>query len=198
MDGTEPPQPPIQHKFYDLASSQNRGMPKGKNEPSLGDARSDRRSPAQMMRAMGFTQTKHMTPLQFLCAVFNNELEMIYRCEKRRKKTEEQGGIGLSYRLEAAKTAAKYLHMEMPKVTVEDEGGNYGTSLMKAAASGNERLRTRTMIIETVERISPDVPLPDASYPPMYQKDGQTVIDEQGNVEGEALNPEGDTNYDGN
>lgn len=149
-----------------------------------------------MMRAMGFCPSKNMTPLQFLIAVFNDETALIYRDEKKRKKTDDRGGIGLSYRLEAAKTAARYMHMEMPKIQINTDEGNFGESLTRAAQQGNERVRTRTVIMETIERISPDVPLADASYPPIYGQHDAVVIDEKGMVEGEMeLNPEGDKDY---
>lgn len=148
-----------------------------------------------MMRTMGFDPNTTMTPLQFLVAVYNDDLEKIFRNETKRKDAESRGGIGLSYRVEAAKTASRYIHMEMPKVSISDDTGNFGESLAQAARAGNERLRTKTMIIETIERISPDVPLPEASYPAMYGQNSEKVINEDGSVAGETLPPEGDKEY---
>lgn len=164
------PKPPVQRTHYDLTGCRN-GVKKPDNAPSAANrSNADKRSPAEMMRTLGFSPDKHMSPLQFLIAVMNDDLELIYRNEKKRARTEQKGGIGLSYRVECAKTAAKYLHMEMPKVSVQstDEEG-FGTKLAEAMISGNDRVRKKTMIIEEVQRISPDMPLPEASYPPVFE-----------------------------
>lgn len=195
MDGLPPPAPPKQVAEYNLTTSKN-GDPRAANAPKLEVMNAEDRSPASMMRAMGFMpDKKYMTPLQFLLAVVNDDLELIYKDPKKRKRTEDKGGIGLSYRVECAKTAARYMHMEMPKVSINEEGGNFGESLAKAAIAGNERLRTRTLILETVERISPDMPLSEASYPAIYQRDNTVAMNEDGVIEGEVLNPEGDKGY---
>jgi len=187
------PLPPVQHKDYDITAERELARPA--NSPPLSKANADVRNPATMMREMGFDPNTSMTPLQFLVAVYNDDVEKIYNNEVKRKRIEMKGGIGMSYRIEAAKTASKYIHMEMPKVVLGDETGNFGESLMKAARAGDGRLRTKTMIIETVERISPDVPLPEASYPPIYGQIKPVVVDEVGMVEGEVLPPEGDKDY---
>jgi hypothetical protein len=196
MDGAQapPPQPPPQIKHTELTSS-NRGKDAPEYAPRLNNATSDNRSPAMMMRSLGFCPTKHMTPLQFLIAVMNDELDMVFKNEKKKEQTRSKGGIAMSYRVECAKTAAKYMHMEMPKVEVREEGTGFGEALMRAASAGDERVRKRTMIIEQIERISPDVPLPDANYPPMYGQNNSVVLDEDGMIEGEVLNPDGDKDY---
>lgn len=189
-DGITPPTPPVQLKNLDLTRDRRRA----ENAPVRTDIRAVYRSPAEMMRELGFDPTRNMTPLQFLVAVYNNDMEAIFKDEKKRNQTAAKGGIGLSYRMECAKTAARYFHMEMPKVQINEDNGNFGESLTKAAMAGNDRLRTRQVIIETVERISPDMPLPDASYPAIYDQQ-KPVINQDGTVAGEVLNPEGDKDY---
>lgn len=176
---------PIERKAYDHASEQNWTKP-GAYAPRPDPMRtpSDDRTPAQMMRAMGFDPTKNMTPLQFLVAVYNNELGLIFKNEKRRILTETRGGIALSSRIEAAKVAAKYMHQQLPNVTILDETkGGYGEGLSSKVAKADERVRTRRVIIEEVDRISPQVPLPAASYPPDFEPDieaqGEEVDDEE-------------------
>lgn len=146
------------------------------------------------MRAMGFCPTKYMTPMQFLIAVYNDDLDLIYKNERRKKTIADRGGIGMAYRLEAAKTASKYVHMELPKTQIVEDG-DYGASLHKAALAGNDRIRKMTVIMETIENISPDIPLAEASYPAMYQRQTPVTLDEQGVPLGEDLDPEGDREY---
>lgn len=190
-----PPPPPIQREDYNLTKDYKNGGSRLEDSPRRDATRADERSPAALMRSLGFEPTRYMTPLQFLVAVFNDDMDAIYKNEKKKAAVAAKGGIGMSYRVECAKTAARYIHMEMPKVSIQDDSGNFGESLAAAARAGNERLRTRTMIIETVERISPDIPLPPANYPAMYEKGANRVINEDGSIEGEPLNPEGDKDY---
>lgn len=185
--GIRPPQPPVQRKDLDLSTH-----PDDSDNPArLGRTPNEYKSPADIMRAMGFDPTGTMTPLQFMVAVYNDDLAKIYRDEKKRKRTEDQGGIGMSYRVECAKTAAKYIHMQMPQVTIAKDGdANYGNDLAKNIAKGGERIRTKRVILETVERISPDMPLPPAQYPPALAE----------HIEGRIIDiepsAEGDMNYD--
>lgn len=163
---------------------------KGRKAPSfIVGEKSDRRSPADLMRALGFEPTRYMNPLQFLIAVMNDDLDLIFRNEARKKRMMAKGGLAVNYRIEAAKTAARYFHMELPKVTVtKDEGSGFGASLMESIEEANERASTKTrrIIIEEVQRISPDIPLTPASYPPGFDlRDEDSIID-----------AEGDTDYD--
>jgi hypothetical protein len=175
---------PVEKKQYDLSAEPR----DSKYAPTLSHDESKHRSPAALMRQMGFDPNKHMTPLQFLVAVMNDETGLIFKRDNRRKRIEDKGGIALSYRVEAAKTAAKYMHMEMPKITYEDKGvEKFGEDLARNIAAGNERVITKRMILETVERISPDIPLPPASYPPSFQNDIEVT---------ELRDLEGDTDYD--
>lgn len=193
-----PPEPPVQRKDYDLSTkpafSKNPPAPRSKDNNAY-------RSPAAMMREMGFDPTgRHMTPLQFLVAVMNDEVDMIYRDEKKRNIAKGKGGISLSYRVECAKTAAKYMHMEMPKVTITSgEEARFGDKLAESVAAGNERVRTKRIILETVERYAPDAPLAPASYPShLTDGDDPNGIGRYDDVEGTIIdgNPEGDTDYD--
>lgn len=181
---------PKQRKSHDLSKNPKVLRQKGYKAPDLvhGD-RSDSRSPDDMMRQMGFDPTKNMNPLQFLIAVMNDDLDLIFKNEKRRLRMEGKGGLAVNYRIEAAKTAAKYIHMELPKVTMtQDDKNGFGESLTNAITQGNERIRTRRMIIEEVERISPNIPLAPASYPPAFQDDVIEADDD--------ILAEGDTDYD--
>lgn len=179
---------PIQRKSFDLSQDPIELRRDGKKAPDLvHGVNSDRRDPEDLMRQMGFDPSKNMNPLQFLIAVFNDDVDLIFKNETRRKRIESKGGITLSHRIECAKTAAKFMHMELPKVSVQkEEGGGFGESLSSAIAQGNERVRTRRVILEEIERISPQIPLAPASYPP----DFQDAIDET------DLDAEGDMDYD--
>jgi len=181
---------PIQREDHDLSQDPRELRRDGKDAPKLSDGvQVGIRSPAAMMREMGFSPTSNMTPLQFLVAVYNDDLEKVFKNEKRRTRMEGKGGIALNYRIECAKTAAKYLHMEMPKVTIADDAGGFGESLSKAITDGTERVRVRETIIQTVERISPDVPLEPASYPDAFSNEAQRE-------EFADIDAEGDTDYD--
>ncbi len=185
------PEAPRQIENYDLSGKDARAR------PPISSTNTAYRTPAELMREMGFDPASTMTPMQFLLAVLNNHLDRVYTNVKKKEKTEAAGGIGMGYRLEAAKTAAKYMHMEMPKVTIDDgrEIG-FGERLSERVHNGNERVRRRTTIIETVERESPDVPLPPANYPPVYNaKLVEDVRDAKTFAEDEGINPEGDKEY---
>lgn len=195
MDGVTPPQPPKQIADHDLTTSKN-GEARKANAPSLGSTNAEYRHPADIMRALGFCPTKHMNPLQFLLAVMNDDLDLVFKRETKRAQAEARGGIGLEYRIECAKSAVKYIHMEMPKVSITDDVGNFGESLRNASSAGLERVHRKTMIIEEIERISPDVPLAAANYPPhLGLGDKPVIMNEAGIIEGEDLNPDGDQNY---
>jgi len=176
---------PIQRKDYDLSKNAR----DNDNPPTLTNEPNEYRSPAVMMRQMGFDPSKNMTPLQFLVAVMNDDLDAIFKNEKRRARYESKGGLAMNYRIEAAKTAAKYMHMQMPTVTIsEGNEGKFGEGLARGIAAGNERVTTKRIILETVERISPNVPLAPASYPPAFQEAVESEYEEIG--------AEGDTDYD--
>lgn len=182
-----PIKPPVQREDLDLSQRPN-GNPHIENPARLPHWGTDYRSPADMMRSMGFDPNSTMTPLQFLVAVYNDDLDKVFRNEKRRDRMKAKGGIAMSYRTEAAKTAAKYMHMQMPQVAVtKDERSTFGAELAAGIAKGGDRIRTKRVILETVERISPELPLPPAQYPPGYEG----VIDAQ-----IVEMAEGDTNYD--
>lgn len=179
---------PRQRKSFDLSQEPRELRRDDKQSPDLvHGVNSDRRDPADMMRQMGFDPTKNMNPLQFLIAVMNDDIDKLFKNEKRRKRIEGRGGIAINYRIEAAKTAAKFIHMELPKVSIQkDEGDGFGDSLSNAIAQGNERVRTRRVILEEIERISPQIPLAPASYPPDFQEA----------IEETDMDAEGDMDYD--
>ncbi len=172
-------------KNFDLASNPSMN----KNPPVKSDTNTGYKSPAVMMAELGFDPTKYMTPLQFLVALMNDDLALLFRNPKRLKNIENKGGIGLNHRIEAAKAAAKYMHMAMPTINIQQgDAAGFGGKLAEAVASGNERVRTKRIILETVERISPDIPLTPANYPEAFTNQIEGRI-----IEG---NPEGDTDYD--
>ena len=92
---------PIQRKDYDLTKDTD----KTDNPPeALSHDDSRFRSPAALMRQMGFDPTSSMTPLQFMTAVYNDDLEKIFKPGKRLETYKSKGGIALSYRLERPNT----------------------------------------------------------------------------------------------
>lgn len=146
-------------------------------------------SPAEQMRDMGFCPTADMTPLEFLLAVMNEDVDRLYKQEKKRNMMRAKG-IGLNYRVDCAKTAAKFMHMAMPSVHITDASEHkFGDDLAAAISEGNTRVEKRTIILETVERISPDTPLAPASYPEAFKTIKGEIIEED-------LNAEGNTDYD--
>lgn len=180
---------PKQRKKYDLSVEHRELRRDGLPAPSFKSVRSDQKSPEDLMRELGFEPTKDMTPLQFLLAVTNDRLDLIFKNETRRKRIEGKGGLAMQYRLEAAKTAVKYTEMEMPKMQIQSNAdAGFGEQLQNAIASGMTRVIQRETIIREIERISPDVPLAPASYPPDFHR---PIID----AEIEDLS-EGDTDYD--
>lgn len=182
---------PIQRKSHDLSQEPRRLKEKGRSIKIAPDpTKAEARSPDDLMRQMGFDPSKYMNPLQFLIAVQNDDLDLIFKNEKRRARMEGKGGIAMSYRTECAKTAAKYLHQQLPaiNITKSDDGG-FGDGLSQAISQGHERVRTRRVIIEEVERISPDIPLAPASYPPAL---AEVIDQEQDDID----MAEGDTDYD--
>lgn len=178
---------PVQRIDLDLSQEPRELRRDGLPAPELiSDRHSNTRNPTEMMRAMGFDPTKNFTPLQFLMAVVNDDLDMIFKNEKRRERMRGKGGLALSYRIEAAKTAAKFMHKEQPKALVKDDGAdNFGESLTKAIQGGHQRITRKTFILEEVENISPDIPLAPASYPPAFADA----------IEQEDPAAEGDTDY---
>lgn len=195
MDGIQPPLPPAQNTVYDLTGV-TLGKAKKEGAPELRHTKTEFKEPDEIMRSLGFTPDKYMNPLQFLLAVMNDDLNLVFRNEKRRRATEAKGGISIAYRIECAKTAAKYFHKEMPKLQITTEKDSNFGEVLTAAQAGNERILRQTVILEQIERISPDIPIPPASYPPHLSISDARVVHEDGTVEGETLNPEGDTAYD--
>lgn len=131
------------------------------------------KSPEDMMVEMGFDpETGNLTPLQFMLAVMNDDVDKIYRQKKKREMMRTKG-IGMNYRLDAAKTSSRYMHMAQPQLTVgsRDED-DFHRKLEDNIREGNDRYIRKQMIIETVERVSPDMPLQDASYPPVFSEGG--------------------------
>ena len=151
------PQSPIQrHTEIDITTDAKGGS---HSELSHG-VNAEYRSPADMMRQMGFDPVKYMTPLQFLVAVLNDDADMVFgRSPDAKKERYKARGIGMSYRVQAAKTAAKYLHMEMPKVEYHSSADQeFGQGLQQAIRKGEHRVRTKRVILETVEEMAPDMP----------------------------------------
>ena len=179
---------PKQRKNFDLSKEPRELRRDGEPSPRFETINSDRKDPETLMRQMGFEPTKNMNPLQFLLAVMNDDLAVLFKSEKRRECMEAKGGLSMQYRLEAAKTAAKFIHMEMPKlqITSQQEKG-FGEELSNAIAAGSSRVIHRETIIREIERTSPDIPLAPASYPPDFI---DTDIIEPGDV------TEGDLDYD--
>lgn len=181
------PAPPVQREEFDLAQH-----PKHTDNPAnIGQTNADYRNPATLMRSLGFDPNQYMTPLQFLTAVMNDDVDLIYgRNEKRKNRIKDRGGIALNYRIACAQTAVRYFHMEMPKVEIhKGSDDKFGDELARKVASGERRVQTKRIILETVEEISPDMPLPEASYPPAFD-------DIQGQVIDAAAPAEGLTDYD--
>lgn len=194
-DGEKPVKPPVMREDRDLTTENRRT-----DNPANGTEPAEFRSPAAMMRQMGFEPNSgDLTPLQFLCAVMNDRADLIYRSEKKRKSAEVRG-ISIKHRVECAKTAVKYMHMQMPSVQyTKSEDDEFAKKLEKAVAGGQERVRTKRVILETVERISPDAPLADASYPTAFDPNDKPrnvshhIVDDNEMVM--DLDPEGDMEY---
>lgn len=178
--------PAIQREVYDLTTEARQND----NSPDLGNVAAELRRPDELMRAMGFEPTVHMNPLQFLTAVYNDDLDKIFRNEKRKKNYEDRGGIALAYRIECAKTAAKYLHSKPPQVhDVKAHEVEFASQLTRATAKAGERVTRKIMILEEVERISPEAPLAPASYPPTFSEIGDSRLIEH------VPQAEGNTDY---
>lgn len=175
---------PKQRKSFDLSKAPKAMRRLNKSTPTLEHTRSADRDPEDLMRQMGFEPTKKMTPLQFLLAVMNDDLELLFKNPERRNRINGKGGLAMSYRLEAAKTAAKYIHMQLPttQITSQSEKG-FGEELSNAIAAGTHRVVHRETIIREIEEISPDIPLAPASYPPDF-------------LDAEYTTGEGDMDYD--
>ncbi len=166
--------PPVMRVDVDLATS--RGPDGSAIAPHVS---AFDKSPAELMREMGFDPcTGDMTPLEFLVAVMNDRADKVYRNERKRKLYQERG-IALTYRVSAAKAAARYMHMEMPKLTyVEAEQAGYSGTLAEKVSQGQARVTRKTVILEQVEMMAPDHPVSPAQYPESIQKhfiDGRAV-----------------------
>lgn len=186
---------PIQRYDLDISKTAHyiNNYGDGKSKPVKMDNKSNSvgRSPDDIMRSMGFEPSRYMNPLQFLLAVINDDLDALFKNEKRKARIAGKGGVSVNHRLAAAQTASRYFHMELPKIAItKDETDRFGESLAEAIESGNDRVRTRRIIMEEVERISPDIPLAPASYPPELEQhiNGTDVEDD--------IEPEGDMDYD--
>jgi hypothetical protein len=155
---------PIHRENIDLTQQQ-----KDLGIRTIDASRSDNRSPSDMMRQMGFDPNKNMNPLQFLIAVMNDDLELLFKNPKRRARYEGKGGLALNYRIEAAKTAAKYLHMQMPALIIaKNDEGSFRDALTQNLLDAEDRVSNKEYILSKVESISPDIPLEPASYPPDF------------------------------
>ncbi len=181
------PKPPRQIEDYDLATQPAR---LSDNPPVVRFGRpGGLRDPEQIMRDMGFCPNKNMNPMQFLIAVMNDDTDKLYKQEKKRNMMRGKG-IGLNYRITCAQAAARYMHMALPQVQIQAQSeGKFADELAEAVSKGNMRVERKTVIMETVERVSPDLPIPDASYPPAF-------AEIQGQVIEETLDMEGSTDYD--
>lgn len=163
---------PVQRKNLDLSQADRE-----KSDISFGDTPAEYRSPAKMMQDMGFDPKSNMTPLQFLTAVINDDLEAIFENQKRRDNYRKKGGIGLQHRIECAKTAAKYYHSQMPSYSItKGDDDKFGDELAKAVSKGEQRVRTRRVTMEVIENISPDVPLQPASYPDAFDTEKNDIV----------------------
>ncbi len=179
------PKPPIQRQDYDLTQPPRISD----NPPKTRNTKAELRNPAEMMRDLGFCPTSSMTPLQFLVAVMNDDADALFRQEKKRNMMKGKG-IGMNYRLEAAKTAAKYFHMAQPQINIQAQSeSKFADELQQAISKGDMRVEKQTVILETVERISPDTPIAGASYPPAFAHIQEDVIEHD-------IDAEGDTDYD--
>lgn len=180
------PTPPRQHTDFDLSvASRNSENPAIVRRGRPGGLR----SPAELMRDLGFCPDENMNPMQFLIAVMNDDVDKIYK-QKNKREMMRKKGIGMNYRITCAQTAAKFMHMAMPQVQIQAQGeGKFADELAKAISAGEMRIDRKTVIMETVERISPDMPLPDASYPPAF-------AELEPAVEEATILAEGDTDYD--
>ena len=192
---------------YDLTQPA-RHAPPDANTPPTNNKASVWKSPSEMMHDLGFDpNTGDLTPLQFLVAVMNDDVDKLYRQEKKREMMRKKG-IGMNYRVECAKTASRFMHMAQPQVTVQTaEEDDFHRKLEDNIRQGNDRFIRKKMIIETVERVSPDMPLPAASYPPVFsdeptpQSDGHDPQpipqpqDLEAVVVAEGLDPEGNMDY---
>lgn len=179
---------PHQTKDYDLSGRACDVRRTGK-APPLENIRSDYRTPAQMMRALGFDPSKHMDPMQFMMAVLNDRVDLIYTRKKPLARAEENG-ISISYRLECAKVMAKYMYMEMPKLSLQQNETveRFSDELASRIASGDVRVRSKRLIIETVEAVSPDMDVGKANYPPHLQNvlEARLIEKEDGSEDGEG------------
>lgn len=183
---------PKQRINYDLSKQSKEAMKHGQKAPKLDKIYSDRKDPLDIMRQLGFEPTKHMTPIQFLLAVMNDDLDTIFKNPSRRERMERKGGIAMQYRLDAAKSVAKFIHMEMPKMQITSQADKgFGEELASAINNGNDRVVQREIIIKEIERISPDIPLAPASYPPDFID--AEIVEEEDIIEGDVnYNPDED------
>lgn len=182
-DGLKPGHP-TQRKDLELSVDGQHARNSGLPTPKLDSVRSDNRIAVDLMRQMGFEPNEYMTPLQFLLAVMNDDVDLIYKDETKRARAKGKGGMALSYRIEAAKTAAKYMHMQLPSVQITNQAEKgFGEELSNAIAAGTHRVVHRETIIREIEQISPDIPLAPASYPPDF-------------LDAEYTTGEGDMDYD--
>lgn len=164
----------------------------------------ENRSPAEIMRENGLDPHKHMTPLQFLMAVVNNDVESVYKSEKKRAEIDAKGGFGIGSRIECARTAVRYFHQERAPEKVADQADSgFAQQMADALAGGNHRISMREVIVENAYKTSPDMPLPDASYPPAFDPNPTVEREAVPSQGGQALTPEyelppaeGVTDYD--
>ena len=167
--GPKKPGFPVQKKDLKLSISAVDAKVRGQEAPQLTHHSADNRTPEQMMDAMGFAPSKNMTPLQFLLAIVNDRTDLIYKSDSKRKRVDANGGISIQYRIEAAKTAARYIHQMMPQIQItKDAGSEFSKELAQALSAGQMRVRSRSVILETVSKSGQEL-LPDpASYPPVF------------------------------
>lgn len=168
VDGVE--YPDDEPELWLEKSTRNRT---GKPRPSLdngGGAHALYRDPDEIMRLLGFKPGKDLNPLQFLLAVANDDLGKIYKNPSKRRTMQAKGGIAISLRASCAKTAARFIHLEMPKISFETSSkDDFAGALAGEIEKGKERVKMRRVIIEQVEQESPDAPLAAASYPPAFE-----------------------------
>lgn len=163
----------------------------------------ENQSPAAMMREHGLNPHEYMTPVQFLIAVFNNDIAKVYpgqSGEKKRAELEKKGGIGIGYRIECARAAAKFIHREL-QADKGDDGAQstFAIEMQHAMSKGNNRIRMREVIIEQAHATGPQEELPPASYPDAFRpEEARPMAQQEARLIAHEMVPEaaGEVGYD--
>ena len=183
MDGEGTKYPPLTHPkqlpgFEDVDLSVTRDPVTNCKTGVLSNGHAAR--PAQLMRDMGFDPDANITPLQFLTAVVNDDIDLLFKHGVKGNRLKAKGGLGISYRLKAAEVAAKYFHEAVPSLKVTaNADAEYSKALVDALMRGNARVEMRPVLLQQINNISADVPLARASYPPALQEVIEAQIQEE-------------------